>query len=217
MTYWLDLFTYETWQEFLAAGAKVSGFREKQWKAAQKIKPGDIFLCYLTGISRWIGTLEVTGPAYRGDSPIWSNNVFPARLPVKLIDRLEPPTAIPVIEMRDCLSIFRSLKSPHAWTGRFRGSLSKWDPEDGQAIVAAIKGALTNPIERQFDASKLRKVPPVLKASRAGAVTIPENENRPKSKRRRLRLLRKRRPRLFQIRRRVGSYRNSMAVAQTRQ
>ena len=176
MTYWLDLFTYETWQEFLAAGANVSGFRDKQWKVAQRIKPGDLLLCYLTGVSRWIGTLEVTGPAYRDSSPIWSKNVFPARLPVKLLDRLEPLTAIPVIEMRDGLSIFRNLKSPHAWTGRFRGSLSKWDPEDGQAVIAAIKDALAHPIERPFDASKLRKVPPVLKASRAGAVTIPENE-----------------------------------------
>jgi hypothetical protein len=176
MSYWLDLFTYETWQEFLAAGAQISGFREKQWKAAQKIKPGDILLCYLTGVSRWIGILEVTGPAFRDGSPIWSKNVFPARLPVKLVDRVEPLTAVPVIEMRDRLSIFRNLKSPHAWTGRFRGSLSKWDPEDGRAVVAAIKDALTHPIERPFDASKLRKVPPVLKASRAGAVTIPDNE-----------------------------------------
>src|SRR5207248_1852713 len=144
----------------LAAGAEVSGFREKQWKAAQKIKPGDILLCYLTGVSRWIGTLEVTGSAYRDSSPIWSKNVFPARLPVKLIDRLEPLTAIPVIEMRDSLSIFRNLKGPHAWTGRFRGSLSRWDSEDGRAVGAVVKDALTRPVERPFDASKLRKVPP---------------------------------------------------------
>ena len=26
--YWLDLFTWKTWQEYLAAGASVSGFRE---------------------------------------------------------------------------------------------------------------------------------------------------------------------------------------------
>jgi hypothetical protein len=50
--YWLDLFTYETWKEFLAAGAKISGFSENRFKTALNIKPGDIFLCYLTGISR---------------------------------------------------------------------------------------------------------------------------------------------------------------------
>src|SRR3954469_11531109 len=61
-TYWLDLFTYRTWGEFLAAGANVSGFRENRWKAVQSMKPGDVLLCYLTGVSRWIGLLEITRP-----------------------------------------------------------------------------------------------------------------------------------------------------------
>lgn len=45
--YWLDLFTGTTWQEFLDAGGKVSGFRESRWKSVQKMKPGDYLLCYL--------------------------------------------------------------------------------------------------------------------------------------------------------------------------
>jgi hypothetical protein len=56
--YWLDLFTGTTWQEFLDAGAGVSGFRERRWKTVQRIKPGDYLLCYLTGVSRFIGVLE---------------------------------------------------------------------------------------------------------------------------------------------------------------
>jgi len=31
-TYWLDLFTVETWKEFLDHGGDVTGFREKRWK-----------------------------------------------------------------------------------------------------------------------------------------------------------------------------------------
>jgi hypothetical protein len=50
--YWLDLFTAVTWQEFLEAGGKVSGFRESRWSTLQKVKLGDYFLCYVTGISR---------------------------------------------------------------------------------------------------------------------------------------------------------------------
>ena len=55
--YWLDLFSGTTWREFLDAGAKVSGFREGRWKTLQQMKPGDYLLCYLTGVSRWIGVL----------------------------------------------------------------------------------------------------------------------------------------------------------------
>jgi hypothetical protein len=64
-TYWLDLFTVETWKEFLDHGGDVTGFREKRWKIVQKIKHGDYLLCHLTGASRWVGLLEVTSePVY---------------------------------------------------------------------------------------------------------------------------------------------------------
>src|SRR5216684_3254757 len=95
--YWLDLFTYQTWSEFFAAGASVSGFRENRWKTVQSIKPGDYLLCYLTGVSRWIGLLEVTGPPFQDSKRIWAGAVFPARLPVKVISKLEPNTAVPVL------------------------------------------------------------------------------------------------------------------------
>lgn len=175
-TYWLDLFTHQTWTEFLAAGANVTGFRENRWKTLQAMKQGDILLCYLTGVSRWIGLLEVTGPAFEDTSPIWSASTFPARIPVKLLAKLNPLEAVPVIEMQDRLSIFQNLKSPHAWTGRFRGSPYKWDSADGEAVVAAILDAERNPVKRPFDQSKLRKVPPILKMSKLGAVTVPEDD-----------------------------------------
>jgi hypothetical protein len=40
-SYWFDLFTGTTWEEFLAAGGKVSGFRERRWKTVLQMKPGD--------------------------------------------------------------------------------------------------------------------------------------------------------------------------------
>jgi len=61
MNYWIDLFTGTTWREFRDAGANVSGFRIKQAKTAKQMKNGDIFLCYLTGVMRWVGALEVVG------------------------------------------------------------------------------------------------------------------------------------------------------------
>jgi hypothetical protein len=160
-SYWLDLFTFETWTEFLAAGGTVSGFRENRWKTLQTIRPGDIFLCYLTGVSRWIGLLEVTGPAFKDTTPIWQRADFPARIPVRVLARLEPLHGVPVTEMRE-LSVFDDLKNPKAWTGRFRGSPYKWSEADGAAVVAAVRAAEAAPIERPFESSKLRKVPPLL-------------------------------------------------------
>ena len=75
--YWLDLFTYTTWEEFKAAGAGVSGFAASRWGSVSRIQPGDYLLCYLTGLSRFIGLLEVTGKPFKDSSPIWTINDFP--------------------------------------------------------------------------------------------------------------------------------------------
>ena len=116
-TYWLDLFTGTTWQEFLAAGAKVSGFRDRRWKTVQAIKPGDFLLCYLTSVSRFIGLLEVVSEPFRDESKVWKDESFPCRLRVKPLLTLTPETAVPVQDLRDQLSIFADLKGPNAWTG----------------------------------------------------------------------------------------------------
>jgi hypothetical protein len=104
--YWLDLFTPVTWQEFLQSGGKVSGFRDSRWSALQKVKPGDYFLCYVTGISRWIGLLEITSVPFRDTAPIWKDESFPCRVKVKVVAKLTPETGVPVKEMKDQLSLY---------------------------------------------------------------------------------------------------------------
>ncbi len=58
MNYWLDLFTGTTWKQFRDAGATTSGFRERMRGNVAKVEPGDLFLCYLNGVMRWIGALR---------------------------------------------------------------------------------------------------------------------------------------------------------------
>src|ERR1035438_2051149 len=88
MNYWLDLFTGTTWNEFQKSGATISGFSHRMRKTVHKIQPGDILLCYLTGVMRWVGALEVVGQT-DDRTPIWKDAEFPSRLKVKplLIDR----------------------------------------------------------------------------------------------------------------------------------
>jgi hypothetical protein len=174
--YWLDLFTGTTWQEFLDAGADVSGFRENRWRTAQRIKPGDYLLCYLTGVFRFIGILEVTSEPYKDTTPIWKDTLFPCRMSVKVIIALTPETAVPIHNLRDELSIFENLTTPHAWTGHLRGSPSKWKHSDGEVIVRALEEAKANPVVRPVDARKLARRPKALQA-KIGSVTVPDAES----------------------------------------
>jgi predicted RNA-binding protein len=173
--YWLDLFSGSTWDEFHAAGAEVSGFRERRWKTVQRMKPGDYLLCYLTGVSRWIGILEVVSEPYMDTTPIWADDVFPARMRVKPVVELTPETAVPIMDLRDQLSIFQNLKSPDAWTGYLRGSPSEWSAADAEVVVNAIMEAKRHPVVNPIDPAKLARRPPLLKTN-IGLVTVPEKE-----------------------------------------
>ncbi len=173
--YWLDLFTGKTWGEFLKAGGKISGFRESRWKTVKRIKPGDRFLCYLTGVSRFIAVLEITSEGYKDDSKIWEDEPFPCRLGVKTIVRLTPETAVPVQDLRGKISIFENLKNPHAWTGKVRGSPAKWKTSDGETILNRLLQAQENPVVRPVDPKKLARRPRAI-ATEAGPVTVPEED-----------------------------------------
>ncbi len=171
--YWLDLFTGKTWEEFLENGASVSGFRESRKKMTQKIHPGDYLICYVTGISRLIGVLEVKSETYFDKKPIWEGEIFPCRFKVKLVYKLKPETAVPILDLREKLSIFKKLKSKNAWSGFFKGSPALFNKSDGEVVVDAIKEAVAHPVKREYDDKKYWRHIKTYE-SRGGHVTIPE-------------------------------------------
>jgi hypothetical protein len=147
--YWIDVFTVETWQEFLAAGAEVSGFPQRRWNSVQQIKPGDRLCAYISGISRWVAMLEATGTAFPDTTPIWSGGDYPSRIPVRVVETLTPETAVPALELRDTMKLFADLKNPNKWSIYFRSSPGRLDVADGQTVERAIADAK----RRRFSAS----------------------------------------------------------------
>lgn len=174
--HWLDLFTGQTWDEFLNSGATVSGFRESRKRMAAKIHPGDHLICYLTGISRFIGLLEVNSEWYHDTKPIWTNETFPVRFDVKLALRLAPNTAVPVLNLRDRLSIFSNIRPGQQWSGFFRGSPTEFKPGDAKVIVDAMEDALRKPVERDYDQRKYWRHAKVYESKKAGPVTVPDSD-----------------------------------------
>ncbi len=116
--------------------------------------------------------LEVTSKAYKDNSKIWDIEDFPCRFKVKPIITLTAEIAIPVHNLKDELSVFENLVSPHAWTGSFRTSPAKWKTRDGDAILKALQDAKENPVIRKVDPRKLNYRPKGFK-SKIGTVSIP--------------------------------------------
>jgi hypothetical protein len=76
VAYYLDLFSPATFEGFGASDRTVTGFRPRQRIAAQRVKIGDKFICYMTKLSRWFGLLEVTGQLFVDDSRFFRTDQF---------------------------------------------------------------------------------------------------------------------------------------------
>lgn len=159
MNYWLDLFTGTTWREFREAGSKVSGFSAKRRSVAQRLKKGDILLCYLTGVMRWVGALEVGNPS-TNKNRIWKDREFPIRFDVNPLMLLEPEHGIPMEQLLGKVSFFASAKDKGKFRGFVRGSPNLFrNAPDAELILSLLRQAEQNPISRPVDPKKLARKP----------------------------------------------------------
>jgi hypothetical protein len=159
MNYWLDLFTGTTWREFKEAGANVSGFRARQVKWAKRMQPGDIFLCYLTGVMRWVGALEIIGPS-NDTRTIWKEADFPVRFEVKPLVLLDPEHGVPMEQLEGRVKFFAGPKHRGKFDGFVRSSLKLFErPKDGDLILSLLQAAERDPISRPVDPRKLARKP----------------------------------------------------------
>jgi hypothetical protein len=185
MTYWLDLFTGTTWKEFLDAGAAVSGFSPRKKATVDQIKPGDVLLCYMTGVMRWVGALEVVGPS-TDQKRIWKETEFPARLSVKPIVSLPAEHGVPMEQLVGKVDFYSSASLKGKFKGFVRSSPARFKrPEDGALILRLMQEAKASPVSRPVDPKKFARRPRFkVKWQRGGkqvetSVTVPEPDEAP--------------------------------------
>ncbi|MGA3286667.1 MAG: EVE domain-containing protein [Bacteroidota bacterium] len=163
MAYYIDLFSPETYQTFGKSNRDISGFRPRQRNTADKIKPGDKFLCYVTKISRWVGILEVTSKCFNDNTPIFipEDDPFTVRFKVQTDVWLDLNKAVPIHEdlVWNTLSFTKSLsKHDKSWTNRVRGSLFKLDNDDGEFLERVLKEQTHNSINYELSEEDIKKI-----------------------------------------------------------
>ena len=181
MNYWLDLFTGTTWNQFKDAGATVSGFRQRMRRVTSNVKPGDIMLCYLTGVMRWVGALEIIGTS-QDKRPIWTDD-FPVRLEVKPLVLLEPQHGVPMAELEGKVAFYRNPADRGKFKGFVRMSPNRFTVQaDGDLVLDLLNKALAAPVNRPVDPKKLARKP-LFKAERktgkktvSTVVSVPESD-----------------------------------------
>ena len=136
MSYYLNLFSPETYTAFTESDRTISGFRIRQQKKARQIKAGDRFICYMTKLSRWIGMLEVVRGPFVDESPLFlkEHDPFVVRFEVRPIVWLPKEQTIPIHEPEvwNQLSFTKDCElGTSQWTGKVRSSLNELNQEDG--------------------------------------------------------------------------------------
>jgi len=141
-------------------------------KAAEKIQPGDILLCYLTGVMRWVGALEVQGRSV-DQRPIWKDDNFPVRFDVRPIVLLEPEHGVPMSELKGKVFFYQTEKDAPGFKAFLRKSPNLFRrAADGDLILQLLRQAETHPVARPVDPKKLARKPLFRAERRKGKTTV---------------------------------------------
>ena len=184
MTYYINLFSPETYEAFTHSDRTVSGFRIKHHGLVAKLKTGDILVCYITRLSRWCGLLEVIDNCpFQDNTPIFveNNDPFILRFHVRTKVWLSLSDSIPIRDDKiwQHLSFTQSYpKNSGIWTGILRNSLNKLNDKDGELLAEMLSMQANNPFPYPLDEKELKnlKKHTVNRVEKVVEVSVPENE-----------------------------------------
>jgi hypothetical protein len=183
VNYLLNLFSPETHAAFSASDQSVSGFRARHRTAAARVESGDVLVCYVTRVSRWVGMLRVEGAPFEDSTPRFTpaDDPFLVRFKVQAIVWLSPDRGIPIHDpdVWSHLSITREHDSSSTtWTGAVRTSLAKLSRDDGSFLDGLLRGQATHPKEYPLSPEDLRALQPHTMRTGQGAIVVSVPEDR---------------------------------------
>lgn len=184
MAYYLDLFSPLTYEAFLTSTQDITGFRKKQLNAARKLRPGDVLICYLTKLSRWVAAFQITSEVFEDNTPRFTtaDDPFIVRFRVKPLVVLKSSFGIPIREsiIWDKLSFTNNMnKDGSQWTGPLRSSLKILSEQDGEYLLNLLVSQSQNPVEYPLDEEHYKKylTHTITGLQKVIAVIVPEDNH----------------------------------------
>jgi hypothetical protein len=161
MSYVLDLFSPERHRAFSASDRTTCGFHCRHFEPARRIKKGDVFICYLTRVSRWVGVLEVESSWFEDDKPLFVAKDDPFIIRFKVTPRVWLPAehGIPIREpaVWSKLSFTRTLEPrSRGWGCAVRAGLVKLGDDDGHFLHKMLHAQAKKPKPFPMSVQELR-------------------------------------------------------------
>jgi len=149
MAYYLNLFSPETYDAFCRSDKSISGFKQGARTRAQRIRPGDKLVCYVTELSRWVGILEVVEGPFIDQAPLFTpdDDPFVVRFRVRPLVCLPVDHGIPIKEPEvwNALSFTRDVAPGARWSAKVRSSLVSLEESDGAFLEELIREQEASP------------------------------------------------------------------------
>jgi hypothetical protein len=163
MSYFIDLFSPETYEAFGRSSRDISGFRRRHKRTAERIRTGDKLACYVTRVSRWCGLLEVVEGPFVDSKPIFTaeKDPFVVRFRVRPVAWLPLDQSLPIHSdvIWKGLSFTRALEQGStAWIGKVRGSPVRLEDADGQFLERILLGQVKAPEPFDLDEEDKKKL-----------------------------------------------------------
>jgi predicted RNA-binding protein len=146
--YWIVVGSPDNFVRTAEHGFTVQGFKSRHRKKAERMKPGDKIVYYLTGRKAFAGIVTITSPFFESHERIWESSDpkkaaedYPFRV------EIEPEFVLPVADAIPAEPVARQMtyvaKWPEAnWTLAFQGNLHEIGDDDYRLIRGAIVSAV---------------------------------------------------------------------------
>jgi hypothetical protein len=145
--YWIVVGSPENLARTAELGFTVQGLKSRHRKKAERMKPGDKIVYYVTGRKAFGGIVTIESPYYEDHSPIWKSNDpkkaaedYPFRVKISPDLMLPPDEAVPAEEVARKMAYVAKWPANN-WTLAFQGNVHEINADDYSLIRTAIEAA----------------------------------------------------------------------------
>jgi predicted RNA-binding protein len=145
--YWIIVSSLDNWRTTAQRGFTVQGMKSRHRKKAERMRPGDKIIYYVTGIKAFAGSATITSEYFEDHNAIWtSNNKKKADEDYPFRVEIEKEIALPEDEFVPAQALARQMvharKWPaENWTLAFQGNVHNIPAEDYELIRGALDQA----------------------------------------------------------------------------
>lgn len=146
-SYWIIVGSTDNFARTRELGFTVQGMKSRHRKKAERMRPGDRIVWYLTGVKAFGGIATITSPYFESHDRIWQSGDpkketedYPFRVEINPDVVLDSGEWVPAEPVARAMEYVKKWPSAN-WTLAFQGNVHSIERADFEVIQAALEAA----------------------------------------------------------------------------